>query len=84
MCYSHIQSCVGALEICCANLNNEEKEFLELLKKLLITKYDKLNTLIPLQYGRLMEFQGRVNVLNDKLNPKVVKQQGAKQGAEES
>ena len=83
-CYSCVQSCVGVLEICHANLNDEEKEFLELLKKLLITEYDKLNTLIPLQYGCLTEFQGRVNVLNDKLDPKVVKQQGTKQGVEES
>jgi len=51
--------------------------FLELLNKLLDTEYDKLNTLIPSQYGRLKEFQERVTALNTKLSVKAGKQQGA-------
>ena len=72
-CYSRIQSCVRAIEIRHASLDEEEQAFLELLKKLLNTEYDKLNTLLPSQYGRLNEFQERVNVLNNKLNGKAVK-----------
>ena len=55
------------------SLDEEEQAFLELLKKLLNTEYDKLNTLLPSQYRRLNEFQERVNVLNNKLNGKAVK-----------
>lgn len=76
-CYLRVQSCIGALELRRANLDEEERVFLELLNKLLDTEYDKLNTLIPSQYGRLKEFQERVTALNTKLSVKAGKQQGA-------
>jgi hypothetical protein len=71
-----VQSCVRLQEIRHANLNADERAFLELLEKLLDTEYSQLGTLQASQYGRLKDFQERVNALNNKLYPKLGQQHG--------
>jgi hypothetical protein len=75
-CYMRVQSCVRVQEIRRANLNADERAFLELLEKLLDTEYSQLGTLQASQYGRLKDFQERVNTLNNKLYPKLGQQHG--------
>jgi hypothetical protein len=74
-----VQSCVRVLEIRWANLNMDKRAFLDLLEKLLDTEYSQLSTLRASQYGRLKDFQDRVNALNNKLYSKLVQQQGAEE-----
>lgn len=76
-CYMRVQSCVRVQEIRRANLNAEERAFLELLEKLLGTEFSQLSSLQASQYGRLKDFQERVNALSSKLYPKLAQQQGA-------